>query len=175
MSNKYKISKPPKKSPKQQQPDPTSKTDAILPMQEPYMQQIVRGEKTFEFRRYLINPSVQRIWFYRTAPYSSIEYVCEIAPARTLKVGDPPLPEDGLGNVEYNSGHEDYVGYDYAYEILSVYQLERPIKMPELRATYGLKSSPRGLIYTPIKMTAAIKWRDGRRLLVRERTAAKEA
>lgn len=36
--------------------------DAILPMTDEYMQQIVRGEKTYEFRRYLIAPSVERIW-----------------------------------------------------------------------------------------------------------------
>lgn len=35
--------------------------DAILPMQEPYMQQIVTGEKTYEFRKYLINRNVDVI------------------------------------------------------------------------------------------------------------------
>lgn len=42
--------------------------DAILPMQEPHS-----GVKNYEFRTYLINCNVERIWFYRTAPHSSIE------------------------------------------------------------------------------------------------------
>lgn len=47
--------------------------DAILAMQEPFMQQIVSGQKNHEFRRYRINPTVERVWFYRTAPHLSIE------------------------------------------------------------------------------------------------------
>ncbi|GAM85034.1 hypothetical protein ANO11243_030370 [Dothideomycetidae sp. 11243] len=86
------------------------RADAVLAMQEPYMQQIASGEKTYEFRKRRLADSVKRIWFYRTAPYSSIEYVCEIEPARTRNEGDPPLPEDGLGNHEYNTGHQDWEG-----------------------------------------------------------------
>src|ERR1700683_4086318 len=72
-------------------PDKTMvRTDVILPMtvslvflpascapqvdmpQDDYMQQIIRGEKNYEFRRYLISPSVQRVWFYLNAPLSQI-------------------------------------------------------------------------------------------------------
>lgn len=60
-------------------------------MREPYMHQIATGSKTFEFRKYPFPRSVQRIWFYRTAPHSSIAHVCEISPARTRRPGDPPL------------------------------------------------------------------------------------
>ena len=76
-----------------------------------------------------------------------------------------PLPENGLGNAEYNRRDKDYEGYDYAYEILSVYQIDKAIPMAELRAQYGLKSAPRGLIYTPDLMTNTIAWRKGKELL----------
>lgn len=79
------------------------------------MQQIVTGEKTYEFRKYLINRNVERIWFYRTAPHSSIEYICKILPARTRNASDEPLEDNGLGNKEYNERHKEYEGYDFAY------------------------------------------------------------
>lgn len=108
-------------------------TVVILPMREPYMQQIVDGRKNFEFRKYRIKDTVKRVWLYRTAPYSSIEYICEIMPAQTRQPGDVPLPEDGLGNKDFNAHHPDYDGYDYAYRILSVYQLENRLHLPSSR------------------------------------------
>jgi len=101
--------------------------DVILPMREPYMQQIVTGEKTYEFRKYCLKPSIERIWFYRTAPHSSIEYICEILPARTRNPGDHAIKEDGLGNREFHTRHKDWEGYDFAYKILSVWKIEKPV------------------------------------------------
>ncbi|KAJ7807307.1 hypothetical protein B0H14DRAFT_1538781 [Mycena olivaceomarginata] len=84
------------------------------------MQQIVSKQKTYEFRRYRISPSVKRIWFYLNAPHSSVRYICDIEPARTGKFdnSDAPLPEDGLGNKEFNTFHADWDKYDFAYRIL---------------------------------------------------------
>ncbi|EPE31321.1 PUA [Glarea lozoyensis ATCC 20868] len=98
----------------------STQADVILPMREPYMQQIVNGEKNYEFRKYRLKASVKRIWFYSTAPQSSIEYVCEILPAKTRNAGDLALEEDGLGNKEFNERHKDWEGYDFAYEVTSV-------------------------------------------------------
>ncbi|KAF2813385.1 uncharacterized protein BDZ99DRAFT_349449, partial [Mytilinidion resinicola] len=132
--------------------------DVILAIQEPYMNQIVDGSKTYEFRKYLLKTTIERIWFYRISPHSSIEYVCEIEPARTRMPGDEPLPEDGLGNLEYNTRHKDYDGYDYAYKIKSVYHLETPITLDDLKNEHGITAAPRGLIYAPKSMTD-IDWR----------------
>lgn len=136
----------------------SSRTDVILPMTNDYMQQIVRGEKNHEFRRYRLAPSVQRIWFYLNAPFSHIAYVCEIDGARTRSPGDTPLVEDGLGNKEFNKRHPDWDGYDYAYRVRSVYRLFIPITLAEMKATYGIKSAPRGLVYTPQVLLRAVDW-----------------
>ena len=127
-------------------------------MREPYMQQIVSGAKNHKFRRYRLKSSVQRIWFYRTAPYSSIEYICEISPARTRNPGDTTLVEDGLGNREFNSRDKDWEGYDFAYKILSIYKLDKPITLKELRTTYGFKSAPRGQVYVALSLSKGVDW-----------------
>lgn len=129
------------------------------------MQQIVRGEKNYEFRRYLIQPSVQRVWFYLTAPFSHVAYICEIDPARTRKKGDDPLIEDGLGNREFNQRHPDWNNYDFAYPIRSVYSLHRPVTLQELKSFYGMKGAPRGLVYVPGKLMEDITWSDQERIL----------
>ena len=89
------------------------------------MEQIVSGEKTYEFRKYDIGRDVERIWFFTNAPVESIQYVCEIEPARTRNPGDLPLEEDGIGNREFNERDEEWVGYDFAYKVLAVWKLER--------------------------------------------------
>ena len=45
---------------------PPDRSDMILPMRDPYMQQIIEGVKNYEFRKYN-RPGVQHIWFYRTS------------------------------------------------------------------------------------------------------------
>jgi predicted transcriptional regulator len=122
------------------------------------MQQIVTGEKSYEFRKYCLKHSIKRIWFYRTAPRSSIEYICEILPAKTRGPGDSPLEEDGLGNKEFNTRHRDWEGYDFAYKILSVYKLDKPITLYDLKNNHGIKCAPRSLVYTPPSLMELVEW-----------------
>lgn len=137
-------------------------TDVILPMTNspaaPYMDQITSGEKTYEFRKYRLNSSVQRVWLYVTAPASRIEYVCEIDPVRTRNEGDELLPLDGVGNREFNERHSDWEGYDYAYGIVSVWR--NPIGLEEMRERYGIRSAPRGLVYLPKAVAEDADWRE---------------
>ncbi|CAL1707544.1 unnamed protein product [Somion occarium] len=122
------------------------------------MQQIVRGEKNYEFRRYRIASTVCRVWFYLNAPLSHIAYVCEIDSARTRNKGDDKLIENGLGNAEFNNRHPDWKGYDYAYRIRSVYKLRKPITLRHMKSIYGIKGAPRGLIYVPPKLLQDVSW-----------------
>ena len=131
-------------------------TDAILPIKNDYMQQIVRGEKDHEFRRYRIAASVKRVWFYLNAPLSHIGYICEIDPARTRNPGDTPLDENGLGNKEFNEHHKDWDAYDYAYRVRSVYRLAQPIRLAELKSKYGIKGAPKSLVDTPDALKHAV-------------------
>ncbi|KZT19413.1 hypothetical protein NEOLEDRAFT_969146 [Neolentinus lepideus HHB14362 ss-1] len=134
------------------------RTDAILPIKAEYMDRIIRKEKNYEFRRYFINPSVKRIWFYLTAPFSHIAYICEIDPARTRKAGDELLLEDGLGNKEFNERHADWTGYDYAYRVRSVRRIAEPVALQMMRDVYGMKSAPRSLVYAPPKLLRDLQW-----------------
>ncbi|KAJ5137037.1 hypothetical protein N7448_005591 [Penicillium atrosanguineum] len=134
-------------------------SDVILAIQDPYMAQIVDGTKNYEFRRYRLKPEVKRIWFYRTAPHSSITHVCETLLAQTRNPNDVPLEEDGLGNAEFNNKHVDWNGFDFAYKMVSVYELLRPISFEMMKETYGFKAAPRGLVYLPKTIRDTVDWK----------------
>lgn len=128
------------------------------------MQQIVDGKKNYEFRKYCLKPSVKRVWFYRTAPYSSIEFICEILPAAKRKLCDAPLEENGLGNWEFNTRHKEWDGYDFAYKIESVYHLDCPVTLAQLRKDYAMKSAPRGPVYVPMSLVKEVKWHEHKKI-----------
>ncbi|KAJ7037823.1 hypothetical protein C8F04DRAFT_1393490 [Mycena alexandri] len=135
--------------------------DIILPMMDNYMQEIVRQEKNYEFRRSLYAASVQRIWFYLNAPFSHIAYICEIDPARTRNPGDPPLVEDGLGNAEFNTERGgEWERYDYAYRIRSVWRIKEPIDLKTMKQKYGINGPPRGLVYVPELLASEVAWEE---------------
>ena len=102
---------------------------------------------------------VKRVWFYLNAPFSCISYVCEIDSAVTRNEGDPKLPEDGLGNKEYNAFHIDWKGYDFAYRVRSVYKILEPITLAKMKSRYGCKGAPRGLIYLPEGIPNDVPWK----------------
>ncbi|TAQ88382.1 hypothetical protein B7494_g3307 [Chlorociboria aeruginascens] len=136
----------------------------MLPIQEVYMQQIVSGQKTYEFRKRCLEPSAERMWFYSTAPQSSMEYICEILPARTRNPGDLALEEDGLGNKEFNTRHKDWEGYDFAYKILSVYKIEKPITLDDLNNDHGMGGASLSWAYVPPSLLESVEWQKQRKL-----------
>lgn len=125
-----------------------------------HMQLIIRREKNHEFRRYHLPDTVARIWFYLSAPFSHIAYVCEVLPARGRGPEDDPLLGDGVGNKEFNERHEDWEKYNYAYPVQSVYKLATPISLRELKETYGMKGAPRSAVYAPETLLLAVRWHD---------------
>ena len=135
----------------------TASTDVVLPMNQPYMNQIVSGDKTHEFRRYKLSPQIKRVWFYITSPECQISYICGINPAKTLTSKDGSLPLNGLGNKEFN---ERQHGYGFVYEIKSVYKLRNPLTLTVLKENYGWKAAPRGMVYVTPKMMKDITLED---------------
>ena len=110
---------------------------------------------------------VRRLRFYLNAPFSCISYVCEIDAAVTRNEGDPKLPEDGLGNKEYNTFHNDWKGYDFAYRVCRVYKIIEPITLDKVKSRYGCNGAPRGLIYLPDRIPNDVPWKSQKCIIPR--------
>lgn len=50
-------------------------SDAILTIKPEFAKLIAKREKNYEYRKYELRETVQRIWLYETAPTSAITYV----------------------------------------------------------------------------------------------------
>ncbi|KAK4206884.1 hypothetical protein QBC37DRAFT_299926 [Rhypophila decipiens] len=156
---------------------PSSATDVILPMSEPYTSLVLYGHKTYEFRKYKLKPTIKRIWFYRTAPYSALTHIAEIAPAHVWST-DGPLPdEDGVGNKEYNDPRQVKQWRrrfgEFAYKILAVWELRECITLSNMKERYGIKGPPRGLVYLPSQLGKEVVWHRQRKILDEKRMEKK--
>ena len=121
---------------------------------------IVDRTKTHEFRSTLYPASVLRIWFYQTAPTSTLTYICEVDPGLAR---DPahPLPLNGHRNKEFNDGTEpDWSGKMYAYKVRSCYKVRDPLSLEKLKKTYHYGSAPRGMVYVTEKLMEDIIWNE---------------
>ncbi|KAH6869154.1 hypothetical protein B0T10DRAFT_569051 [Thelonectria olida] len=131
------------------------RTDMILAMNDPYMQQIINSTKTYEFRKYNM-AGIERVWFYCTILHSAITHIYPINTAIIRNPSNAPLPKDGLKNKDYNKKHPDYKGYNYTYRIKSVYKINaqggKGITWAIIRDEYSMKIAPQGRVMVPQSM-----------------------
>lgn len=81
-----------------------------------------------------------------------------IEPAGTRKPGDLPLDLDGRGNLEFNTRAKGWEKDDFAYKIRSIYQVEPPVTLADMKYIYGMKIALQGLVFVPASMAAAVVW-----------------
>ncbi|KAF5689881.1 hypothetical protein FDENT_4195 [Fusarium denticulatum] len=101
--------------------------------------------------------------------HSAITHICPVNEAVTRNSGDAPLPEDGLGNKEYNDKDADYEGYDFAYQINAVYEIQaeggRGITWAMMRDEHGMKIAPRGRVRVLESMIEQYRLEDQKKVL----------
>lgn len=147
-----------------------TKPDVILSLvntpKAPYMDEILSGRKTYEFRRYALKRA-ERVWIYVSAPASALKYVCEIEamPKRGDSDWEPLPPSPNEENQKFNSFDPTFVGFDYAYKILTVYELHTAIPLQKLKSDYDIKAAPQGWRYLPESIKKAVNWKE-QKLLV---------
>ncbi|KAL0568254.1 hypothetical protein V5O48_013738 [Marasmius crinis-equi] len=130
---------------------PQPPTDIILSISSINVQSILRQEKTtYELvsKRSTSPPtSVRRIWFYVTAPESSISYICEVGTMTTTE-----------GKTKRKKRKtSDCVA---SFPITRFYRLHQPLALPTLKRLFRFKSAPRGgtMLRAPTTMLDAKLW-----------------
>ncbi len=92
-----------------------------------YTELIKNRDKNYEFRKYLIKDL--KTMFVYESENSCLKYIME--------VGSPicspnKIEEDGIGNQEFNQSDSN----QFAYPIIHLYELKKPIFLTELRSKY---------------------------------------
>ncbi|EHK96384.1 hypothetical protein M7I_7883 [Glarea lozoyensis 74030] len=113
----------------------TLRTDILISIYPNHVANMLTRQKTHEFRKYLIPPTVSRIWIYETAPVSAIRYCAVIEPG--IQPGELPADDlEGLNNRIFNDGETlkpGGSGSRYAYRIAELYRLGSEVSLEELR------------------------------------------
>ncbi|KAL0575792.1 hypothetical protein V5O48_006170 [Marasmius crinis-equi] len=131
---------------------PQPPTDIILSVSSLDIQPILHQKKTtYEFvskRSASPPPSFNRVWFYVTAPESSISYVCNVGTT---------APADGETK---GKGKKKTSDCTISFPIESLYRLHQPLALSTLKRLFGFKSAPRGgtMLPVPTTMLEAIPW-----------------
>lgn len=111
---------------------------------------IIKQGKNHEFRNYIPKQPFDTLFVYVTAPISTLKYIININsvikfPNNISYIGD--------GNYEFNNGDKS----KFAYEIYSVHELNKPIKLTELKNKYNF-TPPQSFAYDKMydKLTCQI-------------------
>lgn len=119
------------------------RADILMSIKPIHMSNIATCRKNHEYRKYLLPSSVHRIWFYTTAPVSSIQYVASVGRGR--KPGE--VPEDGgIGNEDFNAGRKES---KFGYEIQRLWRLCEPISLAVAESNGYLKGPPQKYCWAP--------------------------
>jgi len=137
---------------------PSVKTDIVLAIREEHMNNIAKGIKNHEYRKYLINKDIQRMWFYVTAPVSAVTYIAVIS--RGKAVGEVE-DEVGLGNAEFNAGLKVS---KFGYEIKELYKVTVDLSSANLKKEYSV-APPMRYTYIPQVLFDAVPWAEQEKVI----------
>ncbi|KAJ6541818.1 hypothetical protein B0H19DRAFT_325843 [Mycena capillaripes] len=134
--------------------DDDKKTDILISIKSPYMNNIVARSKNHEFRKYLISRTVERMWLYVSSPDQTLRYIAIISQGKAP--GEIPTDLEGLGNADFNNGLKTVLDASYAYEIMHLYRLRLPLHISVLNERYGI-SPPQRYAYIPKQLLDDVK------------------
>jgi hypothetical protein len=135
------------------------KTDVLLSIHPIHMANIAARIKTHEFRKYLIPNSVNRMWFYTTAPAQRLQYIAVIGKGK--EPGEIDATDTGLGNEDFNTGRKVS---GYGYEILELYEMENPLSLSELVDHGFIKGAPQKYQWISEEMLSSISLENQKKL-----------
>lgn len=104
--------------------------EIIISLKPKFSNLIETKVKTHEFRKKVPKIKPNKIWIYVSYPVSKLTYVAMV---NNYVEFPQKISENGIGNMDFNEGKKS----KYAYPIISLYKLKKPIALEELRTNYN--------------------------------------
>lgn len=114
--------------------------DVVMSIKPQFVDLIQKGQKNYEFRKYIPKKGLRRLWIYTSSPICSLEYVADID---TIITYPECILEQGIGNKEFNCGLKKS---KHAYHIQHLYRLGTPLKLDRIRTEFGF-TAPQSYFY----------------------------
>ncbi|KAI9061431.1 hypothetical protein FKP32DRAFT_944211 [Trametes sanguinea] len=128
-------------------------TDVVISIKPEFTKLISERKKNYEYRKYRLKESVDRLWLYETAPTSAITYVMETSrPKVPGEVNDP----SGIGNDDFDKGLKQS---KYGYPVTGLYRLKTPLSTSELKQRFDI-AVPQGWRYATKRLVDEIRLED---------------
>ncbi|KAH9888399.1 hypothetical protein C8Q73DRAFT_710015 [Cubamyces lactineus] len=126
-----------------------AETDVVLSIKPEFTKLISERKKNYEYRKYKLKESVERLWLYETAPTSAITYVMETStPKVPGEVNDP----SGIGNDDFDKGLKQS---KYGYPVTGLFRLKRPLTTTQLKERFDI-AVPQGWRYATRKLVEEV-------------------
>jgi hypothetical protein len=120
----------------------TDRSDYLVNISAETADRIATGHQDHEFREYKFPAQAVRCWVFIDLPVGQVKYMASLGPPK--KPGE--IEENGVGNAEFNQGESRF---QFAHEILQVYELNNPVPLVEMKQ-FGLgQGAPPRWRYVP--------------------------
>lgn len=114
--------------------------DVVMSIKPIHLKRIVQGVKNYEFRKYIPQKGVERLWIYTSSPVRKLEYMAVIDKIVTYP---DKITEEGFGNTEFNNGEKEAI---HAYHIGELYKLKDGLTLDKLKKEYNF-TAPQSFVY----------------------------
>lgn len=117
----------------------------LLSINPEHVENIVRGKKQFEFRKFRCRRNIRTIVFYATAPQKMVVGEAEIQEIIEDEIEEVWRQTKTLAGISYSFFLEYYKGKSkaVAYRLVNVEVYDKPKSLSEL----GIKCAPQSFIY----------------------------
>ncbi|KAK1831126.1 hypothetical protein QBC39DRAFT_352455 [Podospora conica] len=120
----------------------TDRSDYLVNISAETADRIATGHQDHEFREYKFPAQAVRCWVFIDLPVGQVKYMASLGPPK--KPGE--IEENGVGNAEFNKGESRF---NFAHEILQVYELNNPVPLAEMQKEGLGEGAPPRWRYVP--------------------------
>jgi len=131
-------------------------TAALLPIKPKFVEKILSGEKTVEFRKTVFKQKFDRIIIYSSSPVKLIVAICDVTTINKQRPLTLWKKYRHVGGIKYSEYADYYKGKEFgvAIELTNVRVLDKPLELNDL---VDVKSAPQSYMYVDTFTISAIE------------------